>query len=1009
MTMRIETTSVASFSPTGAMLALGTKAKLLDKNFSPESSLEVYDLSRKNVLYKQEVHARYNQLCWGQHKDQLFIAGGQDRGELTLLDVTCLLSREDSTSQKPEDIPFKNNVQPGDDVLCVDFAQKLPLLIAGSAGGKLSLWNMQTLDKPMTPGSSTKYEGISSVQWNKKVPQVLAVGTMDGVVSVLDLRTKAEVSRIVGQYFSKSEISGLQWDPTSTTQLAVTSSSSECRDMVVYDLRVGRGTHRLPGHADGITCCRWSEADSSLCITCGADGDVIAWDMKGYAKRGVVVKEACFDFQYSPEHPDMIAYSTFNGEVCVDMLSSINTRVSFMEAVPSWHRTSRVGFTSSGIISGDEKVHPFPWDSEPASRSCEQEIVLALAADKNTQREILKILDAPEENTPIDAEAEKEEGTEQNTNEYDHLHIDKTDEVTGRLIHGDFSGAFRVALAEDARIAALLALCQGPEVLRREKRRILTAPGASSSFLLLFSILSGDYDTLIQHNVDWEVLVKILARHCPADEFVKKAHALAEGLEEKSPRGAKMCYLMSRDIQKFLDIEEQQYSLPASIHEAREFYEDYARVFSVIEQGAKAVGQKLAIKNKTIEYLKHLLQNNETDRVTAFLACLTPESAAVASKVLGLEAAQEKEKVPYRGDTRSESMPRMRAHNVPPIPKPATSGFSAPSPSHAVGSGPSTAPPGAGLNSAPQRIHSGYTSAIPRMQQPPVGGGRIQPPAPAPAPLPPQMPLQAPRTVPPSMAAAPSSSAGAPGMQQTGPQQIGPQVTGYGNGDRQEKNKTTVITGGKGGQKISFVKTQSPTAPLGARTFQPPLPPRPPQAQIRPPGLSSSPSLSLDAGATRGSVSMPMPRGLQSQRQVPIQKQPGLAVTEHPKEEQKLTPEMEKSYAKIANVLARLRTLLAQKDGSLKTWLLKTITPKLEVLDRHLEEKKWDAPFLQRMDAFAEHIEQLGIYSPDPTVSNSDLDSVRKQGDEILATRPLGTEIEVWMTAIYSLMKVALH
>lgn len=330
--------------------------------------------------------------------------------------------------------------------------------------------------------------------------------------------------------------------------------------------------------------------------------------------------------------------------------------------------------------------------------------------------------------------------------------------------------------------------------------------------------------------------------------------------------------------------------------------------------------------------------------------------------------------------------------------------------------------------------------------------------------------------------APPTSTAGTiPGMHHTSQQSITaqpqanpiqPQIASQ-TGTQQEKGKTTVITGGKGGQKISFVKSSAPTASLGTRTFQPPLPPRPPQAQIRPSSLSP-PSLSLDAGGSRdagasygagitrdylavpqhttmpqgntmqqgslavpqrnvmpqhntmrqGNLAMPqhpqhpqhsamqLPRGLQSQQQqLPrgLQSQPNLSTSEPPKEENKLTPDMEKSYARIASVLARLRTLLAQKDGSLKIWLLKTIAPKLEVLDKHLEEKKWSASFLQRMDAFAEHIEQLGIYSPDPIVNNSDLDSVRKQGDAILATRPLGTEIEVWMTAIYSLMKVALH
>ncbi|KAI5185137.1 protein transport protein SEC31 [Nematocida homosporus] len=1057
--LRVETTSIPSFSQKGSMLALGTKSKILDANFSPGSKLQIMSLETEEVLFRKEVPARFNRLDWGCYGDKLFLAGGLDGGNLSLWDTTGLLG-----DGEPKELTFTNCAKTEDDILGIDFALGMPVLATGSSGGKIVLWNLRTLDKPLSPGNTTKYDGISCIQWNKKIPQVLAVGTTDGVVSVLDLRGKSEVSRLAGPYFSRSEITTLQWDPSSSTQLAVSSSSSECQDVVIYDLRVTKGAPRLQGHTDGILKTTWSEHDPSLIVTCGCDGSIVAWNAKTLSKRGVILQETAFDFVFSPEHPDTVAYATFNGEVVVDSLTSLNAKSPFLDSVPLWQQQgAALSFSAFGLLVYQQGLKLRPWHVLADKSSYEWQILAALEKGESLRQEMLKILGPAEETSP-ELVGELVGSP---------VKIDHQDLTTEKILRGDLSGAFQAALKESAPLAALVALCHGPEMLAKHKLQILRAPGASSSLLVLLSVLTGQYEDLVEQDVDWTVLVKILARHCSDSEFISRVHKIAEVLDAKSSAGANICYLLAEDVQKYQAFEEARVKLPRSLSEASEFYQDFHQVFAITEKAVSLLNQSITITKPTIAYLKHLVDMGEKERVLKFLGHLTPEAAVQAKTELGdLQPAAPLQ--PNR--TRSTDMPRNDMQRTvdalartsisrptPPQPNqpnhPNQPAFNQPKPPTASPfAKPPMSTPSTPFNTAtPPPRRPPMPTNIPPTMQPPQHPHSMQPPA-HPNPF-------------------------APPQQHSHSMQ--PPSTGHSMQPPQQHSHSMPP---RSTPKVSFVKTQPPANTLGSSlsnsavstpgsVSRPPPMPTPPHhipssnhmsssnvssghlpygsssannTPLRPPmptpssysaqssagvSRSGSPPPPFPGAPSRPSVSMPIPpktgynpaaafgAPTPQMGQIPrgpangmptgyTPNQPGYNhnYAPTPPVELNLTPEQEAVYQRLAALIDGLIQIINEKKSSLKHWLLKTINPKVEVLRKQIAAKRWSVDFLQKMDLFIKHIEDLGIHNgQNQVVSAEALDAVKKEGDAIVASRPVGTEIETWISAIYSLLKVALH
>ncbi|KAH9386737.1 protein transport protein SEC31 [Nematocida major] len=1086
--MKIETTSLVSFSPMGSLMALGTKAKILNSDFSSNSLLQVRSLDTDEVVFSKVVPTRFNRLKWGMYGNKMFLAGGLDAGNVTLWDATGMLDEE---RQDPIELIFKNHVKTDDDILGIDFAGAMPVLTTGSYSGKIMMWNLRTLDKPLSPGVNTKFEGISCLQWNQNMTQILAVGTTDGMVSILDLRGKSEVTRIGDPYFSKSEITSLEWDPNSNSaQLAVSSSLQS--SVMLYDLRISRGTPRLEGHTEGVLNCKWSRQDPSLIITCGRDNSVIAWDANTYKKRGVVVEDSVFDFAFSPDNPDLIAYSSYNGHVVVDTLTSLNARSPFLGKLPEWQKQGPgLCFTSSGLLVSEEKGPRLRKWTEDADKTLYEWKVLDAYEKEHPRREILKILKSADEKSPI---LESPEGEEEPAD----IQIDEKDAITEMLIRGDFSSAFSLALKENAHLAALIAMCDGEGVLKREKERILKAPGATSSFLLVLSILSGDYSGLIKNNVDWKVIVKILGSHCTDEEFIPKVRSVAECLEKTNPESAKICYLIAKDVQKYQEIEEKQTELPKTIYSSVEFMDRFKKVFSILERATLLMKKTISIDVHTIEYLKILMRKGEKKRVLAFVKSLDQKSASEVEAELNLPSStsthQSMNRMNIHG--RTQGQPLSGSSERPLMPQSAFprggmgmpgAGIEKSAPVKGPGAGMAFNPaavsaslnPLAGVGMAQPSSYRQNASMLGNPARPPMGhpgaaatpnavstmatpsiGGRAGPKISYANPQMgtpfSRMPAQAADAgrgmyVPPSGGQAPFAQRME--MPGTGPSLGNPSP--FPSGLSSSAGQSTMSTPFPGAPR-SEKPLQMPQIPMGMPAARPPTMA---SMQSGAPSGMSTPGIShissqgsagasvfrpggmplsgLGAGAStaagtplggmRAGPSMqnstPFPGPMGAPRMgTPFSGNPGMRMNEHSghmgggmhapqmAQEVTVTPEMAKVYADMSSVVSTLLDIINNKKGALKGWLLKSIDPKLVVLRKHLSERKWAPEFVSRMGTFVQKVKGLGIDGGQvPHVGPDQLNEIRREGDLIAASRPQGTEIEIWMPAIYSLLKVALH
>ncbi|KAI5189395.1 protein transport protein SEC31 [Nematocida minor] len=1101
--MKIETTSLVSFSPVGSLAALGTKAKILNSDFSSNSVLQIRSTDTEEILFSKTVPTRFNRLEWGMYGDRIFVAGGLDAGNVTLWDATSLL---EGNKEEPKELIFKNHVKTDDDILGIDFAGGMPVLTTGSYSGKIMLWNLRTLDKPLSPGITTKFEGISCLQWNKNMPQIMAVGTIDGMVSILDLRGKSEVTRIADPYFSKSEITSLQWDPNpSSAQLAVSSSAQN--SVILYDLRISRGTPRLEGHTEGILNCKWSRHDPSLIVTCGRDSSVIAWDANTYKKRGVIVHDSTFDFAFSPENPDMIAYSSYNGRVVFDTLTSLNARSPFLDKVPKWQKQGPgMCFTSHGLFVSEGKGPRLRKWIENVDKTSYEWKILDAYEKEHPRREILKILNSSEEKSPILEHTEEVQETE--------IKIDESDPITEKLIRGDFSSAFSLALKENAHLAALIALCDGESVLKREKNRILSAPGASSSFLLVMSILSGDYSGLIKNNVDWTVIVKILGSHCTDEEFIPKVKAVAECLEKSSPETAKICYLISKDVQKYQEIEEKKAEKAKTVFESVKFINNFEKVFSILERATSVMNAKISLDKHAVEYLKHLVKKGEKERVLTFIKSLDQKSAEEVAAELGLPSHQAQKKQDMQPHQQMNKM-SMGMNMFPPHTnqqKPSSAmPFNSMNSSAASGMGNNPANRGIyspGVFQTPQQpasyrqtmpgmpprgnqseLHSKsfYTqnaspSPVSTAATPSIGGrvgpkisfaktpvsenplNKVQTPSSAmgysapnvytPQGMPSAMPFQN-SSIPPQkpMGVSTPRMPSMPAMNKSAMPSMSGTMSSGAMPSMPTMNSNAMPSMPSSMSSGSMNKPFMPTMPsmnsnMNSGTmnkpFMPTMPTMPSNMSSGAMNSNAMPGGSMPMRTSSGLMSgqgtgnstpfptsahgsrfgTPFPGG-NTQGMMEHGGTPGMRASGAPMHgafgghgmaqpgrpaEIVVTPEMEETYNGISKLIDSLTGIINNKKGALKGWLLKSIEPKIAVLNKHLHEKKWTPDFLDRMHIFLDKVAELGIDKvPAAHVSPEQLDALRKEGDSICATRPVGTDIEIWMPAIYSLLKVALH
>ena len=114
------------------------------------------------------------------------------------------------------------------------------LIASGAQSSEIFIWDLNSPDKPMTPGSKIQpLSPITRVSWNAKVQHIL--GTLIGLPSgsqavIWDLRKNEPIIKIQDRT-SRLISSAMAWNPLEPTQFAIGSEDDERPIIQLWDVR----------------------------------------------------------------------------------------------------------------------------------------------------------------------------------------------------------------------------------------------------------------------------------------------------------------------------------------------------------------------------------------------------------------------------------------------------------------------------------------------------------------------------------------------------------------------------------------------------------------------------------------------------------------------------------------------------------------------------------------------------------------------------------------------------
>ncbi|XP_078257645.1 protein transport protein Sec31A isoform X2 [Rhinoraja longicauda] len=332
----INRTAIQAWSPAQhhpIYLAAGTSAQQLDATFSTNASLEIFELDLADSTLDMKSCGtfssshRYHKLIWGAPgngsndlSSGVLVAGGEN-GNIILYNPSEIIAGGEGA------VIGQNDTHSGP-VRALDFNPFQNNLVASGANeSEIYIWDLNSFDTPMTPGSKSQpSEDVSCVAWNRQVQHILASANPSGRAVVWDLRKNEPILK-VSDHTNRMHCSGLAWHPDIATQMAVSSEDDRMPVIQMWDLRFATSPLRtLEGHTRGILAIAWSLADPELLLSCGKDNRMLCWN----PNTAEVVYELptatqwCFDIQWCPRNPAVLSAAAFDGHISIYSLMGGN-------------------------------------------------------------------------------------------------------------------------------------------------------------------------------------------------------------------------------------------------------------------------------------------------------------------------------------------------------------------------------------------------------------------------------------------------------------------------------------------------------------------------------------------------------------------------------------------------------------------------------------------------------------------------------------------------------------
>ncbi|KAL0260442.1 protein transport protein S31 [Diplodia seriata] len=327
----IPRTATFAWSPGAAppLLATGTRAGAVDADFSNETQLELWDLALNSSEQPVELQpaasisldSRFHDIAWSQPDEARprgIIAGALESGNLDLWDAQKLL---DGAS----DSAFLSRISKHTGAIkALQFNPFKPELLAtAGAKGELYIHDINN-DSPFRLGNTAaRADDFEALDWNKKVPYILATGSSGGFVTVWDLKTKKE--NLTLNNYGRKAVSAVAWDPDVPTRLITAVPNDQDPLILMWDLRNSNAPERvLKAHDQGVLSLSWCNQDSDLLLSCGKDNRTICWNPRTGQALGEfpVVTNWTFQTKFHPHNPDLLATASFDGRIAVQTLQN---------------------------------------------------------------------------------------------------------------------------------------------------------------------------------------------------------------------------------------------------------------------------------------------------------------------------------------------------------------------------------------------------------------------------------------------------------------------------------------------------------------------------------------------------------------------------------------------------------------------------------------------------------------------------------------------------------------
>lgn len=333
----IPRTATFAWSPSiaSSYLATGTRAGAVDADFSNETQLELWNLNLDDSTQATELQplasvdtdSRFHDIAWSKSSDehaQGVIAGALESGSLDLWDAEKLLNKDG-------DAHFSRTSNHSGPIKAVQFNPFRPELLAtAGANGELFIADLNNVGQAFRMGNAVaRSDDYECLDWNKKVPHILATGSNGGFVTIWDVKSRRE-SLTLNNY-SRKPVSAIAWDPAMHVRLATAVPTDTDPLILVWDLRNSNAPERIiRGHDGGVLSLSWCAQDPDLLLSSGKDNRTIFWNPRDSTSYGElpVVTNWTFETRWNPHNPNLLAIASFDGKISVQSIQNTKAQSS---------------------------------------------------------------------------------------------------------------------------------------------------------------------------------------------------------------------------------------------------------------------------------------------------------------------------------------------------------------------------------------------------------------------------------------------------------------------------------------------------------------------------------------------------------------------------------------------------------------------------------------------------------------------------------------------------------